>query len=183
MTKLRILPLVLAVILVAAACGRDASESSDSGDNASGDAPSTEDQLLERLSEEEDDPLFGLMTASEASCFVKAMISNDALLEAAMSDDDDGLDNLPPDLQQSLMNNVFDCAPDAVATMMAQGMQEDSDLTDDDALCLAEGLVANVEVLKAMFTMGDTDEEPPTAILMLFFEILEECDIPMSTLG
>ena len=166
---------ILAFLAVlAGACG------SDGGDDAPTIDERAEDLLLQRLVAGEGGAFFGEMNSSEGSCFAHVVISDDALLEVLLSDDENSLDKMSPDVEQSLIDALLECAPGLVATRLAEGLTR----TASESNCLGEKLLADHETLRALFaSLVAGDEEPPMTVQLVFSAMQEACDIETTIWG
>ena len=165
MTTRKLFSLMFSFVLVAGACG--------SGDGGSG-LSDTEQQLLDGLNDDTD--FSGSLSTDEQLCLVRAVAANSTMATAILAGDE--IDDLPPDLVTAFFELGIGCAPDAMADAMVEGMREDSNLSDD-AQCLADALLNDPDLLIGLAAADEDD--PDMGILMVFFEILDACDIPLSS--
>ena len=150
------------------------------GDDAPTIDERAEDLLLQRLVAGVGGDFIGEMNSSEGSCFAHVVISDDALLEVLLSDDENSLDKMSPDVEQSLIDALLECAPGLVATKLAEGLTR----TASESNCLGEKLLADHETLRALFaSLVAGDEEPPMTVQLVFSAMQEACDIETTIWG
>ena len=145
------------------------------GDDAPTIDERAEELLLQRLVVGVGADFIGEMNSSEGSCFAHVVISDDALLEVLLSDDEDSLDNMLPDVEQSLNDALLECTPRLLATMMVEGF---TTATGSESDCLVEKLLADNETLRALWaSIAGADYEPSMTVQLIVSAMLEACDI------
>ncbi|MCP3936677.1 MAG: hypothetical protein GY708_15025, partial [Actinomycetia bacterium] len=75
------------------------------------------------------------------------------------------------------------CAGDTLADVMAQGMAEGSTMSDDQANCLAKGILNDREMMIDFLEVGANDAEPGADLLGSFMGLLGDCDVSLGDLG
>lgn len=177
---------VVAVLVLVSACGGDDGGSSSSGSDDYANAIAT------ALSKEEGTPF----TADELKCLAKGMIDvmgTDMFVEANLSPSDIATSDTidlpdPTDEEMTKLVDLFingDCVD--MPRLMADAMQEQSggNLTDDQANCLGEAMVASDGFGEA-FTSGITGTASGDAGASMEADIMDaiaSCDIPLDAFG
>ena len=165
--------------LLLAACGDSDSSTSTSGE-LSDDEASALAAVEEIRGSEEGNP-FEDLSSDEMRCVAKEIVTDDDLFQSMISDVD--FDNLSADQQLTAVNMFVGCAPDALADAMAEGMAEGTNLSSEDANCIAQGFVTDEAVLSELIAAGATGADPSAQVMSTFFELMESCDISLADLG
>ena len=184
----RFVVVVCVVVLVLAACsssggngdgGEDFAEIESEESDEDGDS-SVDDETLDAAQSLGQG--VGELDDDAELCLAQGLASNEGLLSAAL--DDAEFSELDPDQQVLLFQIVIDCAPDAVAEGIADGIQQGSDLDDEQARCLADELVGlGPSTLQAFAEADIRGTEPSTESIASLIDIFVTCDVPLSAVG
>ena len=151
----RLLPVLAAFVLVLAACGDSDSGGDSLGLNANDDAPASDSGG--DLSGDEQEALgaieelaggggpFEAMTQDEQFCAAKAIASDSDLLREMLADTD--FEELSTEQQLQAASMLVDCAPATFSAVIAEGMAEGSGMSQEDAQCLADEIVADRDLM------------------------------------
>lgn len=163
-----------ALVLFVSACGGD------DGDEAS----EQEEEVIQALRSQSEDggsnPVEDL-TDDEIKCFAKEIVADEALLDAILDDAD--FEDLDVEKQADAFTMMVDCAGDTLASVMAEGMMEDSALSEEQATCFSNGMLDDRDLLVSMLQMSSTNADPDGDTISALFEILGDCGVSLSDLG
>jgi hypothetical protein len=153
---------LLTFALVAASCGDD-----DGGSDLNSGEQKLADAIAAQMLEDDDSTGDMPMTEADADCVAQGVVSEvgvDRLVEVGLSEDairsgtsPEDVD-LPDEVIDDFVGVFMDCVD--LAEIMVAGMTEDSEISDDSAECLAEGMLDDYEeFLTLAARSGITGEE------------------------
>ena len=165
--------ILVALMLIAAACGDD---------DDSGSTDISDDPLAMALADsvvEEDSPF---ATQEDANCFASEVvgeIGTDRLNELGVTEDNIGeIEDI--DFTEGEIDIIVDAMSDCVDLTAALAAEFDADFGAVGAECLAEGLGDDLlsDLMKSSFTGEEV--ELPVEFFQQFLDLAAECDLPLN---
>lgn len=166
---------VSAFVLLLSACG---------GDDGDDGASEQEQEVIAALRSQGGDsggaaPMDEL-SDEEVSCIAKGIVADDTLLESILADVE--FEDLTVEQQVDAFGMMVDCAGDTLAGVMADGMMEDSGLSEDQARCFADGVIDDRDLMVGLLQAG-SGGEPDADLIQAMFGLFDECGVSLSDLG
>ena len=169
----KLMAMLMALMVIAAACGDD---------DDSGSTDISDDPLAMALADsvvEEDSPF---ATQEDANCFagkVVGEIGTDRLNELGVTETNVGeIEDI--DFTEGEIDTIVDAMSDCVDLTAALAAEFEADFGAEGAECLAEGLGDDLltDLMKSSFT-GE-EEELPDEFFQQFLDLAAECDLPLN---
>ena len=180
----RLLPILAVLVLVLAACGDSDSDSGggSGGDLSGGDLSGDEQEALGAIEDlAAGGGPFEAMSQDEQFCAAKAIASDSDLLREMLADTD--FEELSTEQQMQAASMLVDCAPTTFSSVIAEGMPEGSGMSQEDAQCLADEIVADRDLMTGFLAVGASGEDPPEDIIFSLLSLMQECGLSLSDLG
>jgi hypothetical protein len=171
-----------ALVLVLAACGDSDSDSGGDSGGESADLSDDEQTALEAVEglATPDSPLADFDN-DDLMCVARDVVDQEDLFQAMVDDGD--FEALTIDRQLAVFDIFIDCAGETLVQAMVDGMTEDSNLSDEQASCLAGGILEDRELITAFLQAGATGSEPSADVIGAVFELFGTCDVSLADLG
>ena len=91
-------------------------------------------------------------------------------------------EDLTVEQQVDAFGMMVDCAGDTLAGVMADGMMEDSGLSEEQARCFADGVIDDRDLMVGLL-QASSGGEPDADLIQAMFGLFDECGVSLSDLG